>query len=52
MSWRRFLTLLAGLSGESRWQHALAADRDTTTTPLEGAAGQVYFDQLAAGGPA
>lgn len=50
MSWRRFLTLLAGLSGESRWQHALAADRDGSSgVPLEGAAGQVYFDQLGGG---
>lgn len=52
MSWRRFLVLLAGLSPESRWQHALAGDRDgASSTPLEGAAGQAYFDQLA-GGPA
>lgn len=37
MSWRRFLVLLGGLSGESRWASHLAAEAERTK-------GQLTFD--------
>lgn len=45
MSWRRFMALLSGLSASSRWQLALASEKDAPRV-LEGAAIDRYMRSI------